>query len=77
MIRSIDSLGRLVIPKEWRKVLDIHPGDELEMFFNDDSIKVKKCESACIFCQGKHNIREYKGKIVCEDCAKDLGIRKR
>ena len=72
MIRAIDALGRIVIPKEWRKVLDIKPGDSLEMFFCDGNIEIKKYEPMCIFCQGTHNIREYKGKNVCEDCVKNL-----
>ncbi len=72
MIRSIDALGRIVIPKEWRKVLGVQPGDEMEMFFGDDSIELKKYEPTCIFCKGTHNIQKYKGKNVCEDCVHDL-----
>lgn len=77
MIRLTDALGRIVIPKEWRKILDIQPGDKLEMFLGDDIIELKKYEPTCVFCQGTHNIQKYKGKNVCEDCARDFVLDKK
>ena len=43
IIRRIDNLGRLVVPKEIRKVLRIKEGDPLEIFMgNDGEIMLKK-----------------------------------
>ena len=42
IIRRIDDLGRIVIPKEIRRNLRIKNGDSLEIFVDDDSIILKK-----------------------------------
>ena len=42
MVRKIDMLGRIVIPKEIRKSLKINSGDDIEMFIDKDSIILKK-----------------------------------
>ena len=42
MVRKIDELGRLVIPKEIRKNMRIKNGDSLEIFVDDDSVILKK-----------------------------------
>ena len=42
IIRRIDELGRIVVPKEIRKNLRIHNGDNLEIFIDNDSIVLKK-----------------------------------
>lgn len=41
--RTLDDLGRVVVPKTYREILNIHPGDEIEFLMNDDNtITVKK-----------------------------------
>jgi len=42
VIRRIDDLGRLVIPKEIRKNLRIKEGDNIEIFVKDDEVILKK-----------------------------------
>jgi AbrB family transcriptional regulator, stage V sporulation protein T len=42
VIRRIDDLGRIVIPKEIRKNMRIKNGDSLEIFVDDDSVILKK-----------------------------------
>lgn len=42
IIRRIDDLGRLVIPKELRKTLRIKNGDSLEIFVDNEDIILKK-----------------------------------
>lgn len=44
VIRRIDDLGRLQLPKDYRKTLDIHEGDELVIGLADGYISVKKEE---------------------------------
>lgn len=72
MIRSLDQLGRIVIPIELRRVLDIEIGDGLEFYSDDDAIILKKYEPACIFCDNASDIRQYKGKNICGECYKLL-----
>lgn len=45
IVRRIDELGRVVIPKEIRKTLGIKEGDPLEIFINEGDIVLKKCFS--------------------------------
>ena len=42
IVRRIDELGRIVIPKEIRKTLHIKNGENLEIFINDGNIILKK-----------------------------------
>ncbi len=42
IIRRIDDLGRIAIPKEVRKALKIKEGHPLEIFIDDDGIYLKK-----------------------------------
>ncbi len=42
VVRRIDDLGRIVIPKEIRRTLKINDGDNLEIYVTDDSIILKK-----------------------------------
>ena len=42
IIRRIDDLGRVVIPKEIRCTLSIHEGDPMEIFVHEDYVCFKK-----------------------------------
>ena len=42
IIRRIDELGRIVVPKEIRKKLKIREGDSIDIFVTNDSIVLKK-----------------------------------
>ena len=42
IIRRIDDLGRVVIPKEIRRTLNIREGDPLEIFTDNGSVTFKK-----------------------------------
>jgi AbrB family looped-hinge helix DNA binding protein len=40
--RRIDELGRVVLPKEIRRKLDIKPGDKVEVYFENNEIRLVK-----------------------------------
>ena len=42
IVRKIDELGRIVIPKEIRKSLNIRNGEDVQIFIKDDEIILKK-----------------------------------
>lgn len=42
IVRRVDDLGRIVIPKEIRRNLGIHEEDSLEIFLHEDCICFKK-----------------------------------
>ncbi len=72
IIRNIDGLGRIVIPMEIRKKLDISIKDPLEIHVEGSSIIVKKYEPDCVFCGSSRNVVDFKGKNVCEKCLKEI-----
>lgn len=47
VVRRIDLLGRIVIPKEIRNTLRIHEGEQLEIFIDQETIKLKKFSTLC------------------------------
>lgn len=72
IVRKVDELGRIVLPIEIRRNLDIAERDELEIYMEDDKIVLQKYEPNCIFCSTPHGLANYKGKNVCRDCARNL-----
>lgn len=42
IVRKVDQLGRIVLPKELRNVLDIYEGTPLEIYVDDEKIILKK-----------------------------------
>ncbi len=69
IVRSIDKLGRVVIPKELRNTYGIGVDDAVEIYVNDDNqIILKKYEPACIFCKRTDGIITYEGKSICKSC---------
>ena len=72
-VRQIDKLGRLVLPSDIRKSLNIVNGvDSVEFFVDDDAVIIKKYRPACIFCGSADNIIRYKNSNVCESCLDEL-----
>jgi transcriptional pleiotropic regulator of transition state genes len=76
IVRKIDDLGRVVIPKELRKTMDLDSKDSLEIYVENDSIIFSKYESGCIFCNELSNTFEYEGKTICKSCLEDMGESK-
>ena len=72
IVRKVDNLGRIVIPIEIRKTLNIDVKDPLEIFVDEDQIILRKYEPACIFCGNADNIRTYKGRNVCQQCIDEM-----
>ena len=71
MVKAIDGLGRLVIPKEIRLALGIDK-ENVEFYMDGDKLIVKKWNPHCIFCGGTDELVEYKEKLICSTCRKDL-----
>ena len=76
IIRKIDELGRIVLPIELRRTLDICEKDALEIYTDSDMIILKKYQPACIFCGDARDVATYKGKLVCKSCLNELGRAK-
>ncbi len=72
VVRKVDELGRVVLPVELRRTLDIAEKDSLEIFVDGETIVLKKYEPSCIFCGNAKDVTDYKGKNICPACMKDL-----
>lgn len=72
IVRKVDELGRVVLPIELRRTMDIAERDPLEIFVDGNTIILKKYEPACVFCGNAKDIKVHKGKNICQDCLKEL-----
>ena len=72
IIRKVDDLGRIVLPIELRRTLDIEERDELEIFMENDRIVLQKFEPACLFCGSSRSLVSYRRKNVCQECIKKM-----
>ncbi|MGY5241207.1 AbrB/MazE/SpoVT family DNA-binding domain-containing protein [Clostridium tertium] len=72
LVRRVDELGRVVLPVELRRTLNINEKDSLEIFVDGDAIVLRKYEPNCVFCGEGGNIINYKSKNICENCLKEL-----
>ena len=72
IVRPVDGLGRIVLPIEIRRNLDIEERDQLEIYLEGDRIILRKCEDACVFCGSSRGLAAYKGKNICRDCIRKL-----
>ena len=75
IVRRVDELGRIVLPIELRRTLDITERDSLEIYVDGSSIILKKSQPACIFCDDAKDVVSYKGKNICAKCLKELKER--
>ena len=64
IVRKVDELGRIVLPIELRRTLEI--------YVDGPSIILNKYQPACIFCGDSRKITSFKGKNICTSCLKDL-----
>lgn len=72
IVRRVDELGRIVLPIEIRRTLDINQKDSLEIYVDGKSIVLQKYSSACILCGEAEEIVIFKGKNVCTNCIREM-----
>ena len=72
IVRNLDNLGRIVIPKEMRRVLDIAEKDPIEILIQDENIILRKYEPVDIFNGDKEDLIDYCGKKVSKNTIKEM-----
>lgn len=72
IVRKVDELGRIVLPIELRRTLNIDIKDPIEIYIDDDYILLKKYEPACVFCGNAKDVVSICGKNVCRNCIEEL-----
>ena len=73
IVRKVDELGRIVLPIELRRTLDIAERDPLEIYVDGSSIILKKYLPACIFCGEAKGVVAFEGRNICPACRKKIG----
>ena len=72
IVRKVDELGRIVLPIELRRTLNIEIKDPIEIYVDGDYILLRKYEPACIFCGNAKSVKRIHDNNVCEDCIKEI-----
>lgn len=71
IIRKLDELGRIVIPKEMRKELELEQNTPVEIELNGRELIVRKHAQKCTFC-GKDATETFKNKRICKKCLEEI-----
>ena len=72
IVRKVDELGRVVLPVELRRTLNIEEKDPLEISLDGDKVILRKYHAACIFCGNEKDLKEFHDKRICRKCCKAL-----
>ncbi len=72
LVRKIDHLGRIVIPQELRKRLDLQGGDEVEIQLENGALILRKFDYSCVFCGSRRDLVHYENKNICGACLRNL-----
>ena len=72
IVRKVDELGRIVLPIELRRTLDIDEKDALEIYVDGSSVILRKYEPSCVCCGDAGDVLTYKGKNICRACLREM-----
>lgn len=76
VVRKIDQIGRVVLPKNIRDAYDLtKEGDEVEIIDTGEGILLKRHTPECTFCGNKEDLIDHMGKAICKDCLKILNMK--
>ncbi|HHV59924.1 MAG TPA: AbrB/MazE/SpoVT family DNA-binding domain-containing protein [Clostridiaceae bacterium] len=72
VVRRVDQLGRIVLPKKLRKEFEFNEKNDIELLIDGDTIVLRRFLPSCVFCNTRENVSEYKGRNICENCMEEL-----
>ena len=72
IVRRVDELGRIVLPMELRKSMEIDEKAPLEIYVEGNSIILKKHQCICVFCGETADLLSFQNKYICPACLKKL-----
>ncbi len=72
IVRKVDELGRIVLPIELRRTLDIEEKDSLEIYVDGSAIILRKYQPSCVFCDSADDVVSFKGKMICRNCLRSM-----
>ncbi len=72
VVRQIDELGRVVIPRDMRRELGLSCGDKIAFQSDDSKIIISKLDKSCALCGSKHGLVPFNDKYLCTECLKSI-----
>ena len=72
IVRRIDELGRVVLPVELRRTLNLEVRDPVEIFIGGDAIVLRKYDAGCLFRGSPRELLSYRGKQIWRSCLRQL-----
>ena len=73
IVRKVDELGRIVLPIELRRSLNIDVKDSLEIFVGEDGkIILQKYNAGCVFTNSMDDLVNYHGTKVSKKAIMDM-----
>ena len=69
IVHEVDKMGRIAIPREIRKQLNVN---SFEIYMDGEKVILEKHKPTCIFCDSPAESVHYKDCYVCKDCIENL-----
>jgi len=76
IVRKVDELGRVVLPVEMRRLLNISEKDKVEISLDGENVILCKYKAACVFCGSNEDLRDYRDRKVCIQCLEQLQTKR-
>lgn len=70
IVRGLDDLGRVTIPKEIRESLGFRRNESVDIYVENGVICINAARLQCVCCGSKKEdkLRKVRGVLICEDC---------
>jgi len=76
VVRKVDQLGRIVLPKSLRKRYQMNEGDPVEILVQGDHIILERYRPKCVFCGAMNGVSEFKERYICTVCLMQMNALK-
>lgn len=77
VVRKVDQLGRIVLPKSLRKRYQMNEGDPVEILVQGDHIILERYRPKCVFCGSMEEVTEFKERTICKQCLTEMNALRR
>ena len=71
-IKTIDEVGRVVIPKELRLKAGLVARTDVEVYAERDRIILRRYRPGCAFCGSPDNLVQWRDNYICKSCVEAL-----
>ncbi|WP_435921856.1 AbrB/MazE/SpoVT family DNA-binding domain-containing protein [Paenibacillus sp. DYY-L-2] len=72
VVRKVDQLGRIVLPKSLRKRYQMNEGDPVEILVQGDHIILERYRPKCVFCGSMEQVSDFKERFICGQCLLEM-----